>query len=121
MLNEKMIEMGENSSVIRELFEYGNKRKAEIGEDKVLDFSLGNPNVPCPERVTRSFYYLLEEVETPQLHGYTSAPGDIQVRKTISDYINERYEIGCEPSDFYMTAGAAASLAIARCAVRAAT
>lgn len=113
MLNEKMIEMGENSSVIRELFEYGNKRKAEIGEDKVLDFSLGNPNVPCPERVTRSFYYLLEEVETPQLHGYTSAPGDIQVRKTISDYINERYEIGCEPSDFYMTAGAAASLAIA--------
>ena len=43
MLNEKMIELGENSSEIRELFEYGCKRKAEIGVDKVFDFSLGNP------------------------------------------------------------------------------
>ena len=112
MLNEKMIQLGENSSVIRELFEYGNRRKAEIGEDKVLDFSLGNPNVPCPERVTRSFMHLLEETDAASLHGYTSAPGDMAVRKAVSDYMNERYSIGCEPSDFYMTAGAAASLTI---------
>lgn len=112
MLNEKMIQLGENSSVIRELFEYGNRRKAEIGEDKLLDFSLGNPNVPCPERVTRSFMHLLEETDAASLHGYTSAPGDMAVRKAVSDYMNERYSIGCEPSDFYMTAGAAASLTI---------
>ena len=112
MLNEKMIELGENSSVIRELFEYGNRRKAEIGADKVLDFSLGNPNVPCPDRVTRSFMHLLEETEAASLHGYTSAPGDMTVRKAVSDYMNEKYGIGCEPSDFYMTAGAAASLTI---------
>ena len=31
MLNEKMIEMGENSSVIRELFEYGNKSRNRRG------------------------------------------------------------------------------------------
>lgn len=112
MLNEKMIELGENSSVIRELFEYGNRRKAEIGADKVLDFSLGNPNVPCPDRVKRSFMHLLEETEAASLHGYTSAPGDMTVRKAVSDYMNEKYGIGCEPSDFYMTAGAAASLTI---------
>ena len=112
MLNEKMIELGENSSVIRELFEYGNRRKAEIGADKVLDFSLGNPNVPCPDRVTRSFMHLLEQTEAASLHGYTSAPGDMTVRKAVSDYMNEKYGIGCEPSDFYMTAGAAASLTI---------
>ena len=112
MLNEKMIELGENSSVIRELFEYGNRRKAEIGADKVLDFSLGNPNVPCPDRVTRSFMHLLEETEAASLHGYTSAPGDMTVRKAVSDYMNEKYGIGCEPSDFYMTAGVAASLTI---------
>ena len=112
MLNEKMIELGENSSVIRELFEYGNRRKAEIGADKVLDFSLGNPTVPCPDRVKRSFMHLLEETEAASLHGYTSAPGDMTVRKAVSDYMNEKYGIGCEPSDFYMTAGAAASLTI---------
>ena len=112
MLNEKMIELGENSSVIRELFEYGNRRKAEIGADKVLDFSLGNPNVPCPDRVKRSFMHLLEETEAASLHGYTSAPGDMTVRKAVSDYMNEKYGLGCKPSDFYMTAGAAASLTI---------
>lgn len=113
MLNENMIELGENSSEIRELFEYGCKRKAEIGADKVFDFSLGNPNVPCPQSVTGSLRQILEERETSQLHGYTSAPGDMTVRKAVSDYINERYGIGCEPADFYMTSGAAASLAIA--------
>lgn len=112
MLNEKMIQLGENSSVIRELFEYGNRRKAEIGEEKVLDFSLGNPNVPAPERVTRSFMHILEETEASLLHGYTSAPGDMSVRKAVSEYMNKTYSIGCEPADFYMTAGAAASLTI---------
>lgn len=113
MINAKMLELGENSSEIRDLYEYGNKRKAEIGEDKVMDFSLGNPNVPCPERVTRSFIHLLEETGPAALHGYTSAPGYMEVRKAVSEYVNERYGIECEPSDFYMTAGAAASLAIA--------
>lgn len=112
MLNEKMIQLGENSSVIRELFEYGNKRKAEIGADKVFDFSLGNPNVPCPEVVTDSLVRLISERDPADLHGYTSAPGDMKVRQAISQYMNEKYEIGCEPADIYMTAGAAASLTI---------
>ena len=33
---------------IREVYEYGLRLKAEIGEDKVFDFSLGNPSVPPP-------------------------------------------------------------------------
>ena len=37
-INEKMRGLGAKSSVIRELFEYGKKRKAEIGEDKVFDY-----------------------------------------------------------------------------------
>ena len=86
MINAKMLELGENSSEIRDLYEYGNKRKAEIGEDKVMDFSLGNPNVPCPERVTRSFIHLLEETGPAALHGYTSAPGYMEVRKAVSEY-----------------------------------
>ena len=61
MLNENMIKLGENSSEIRELFEYGCKRKKEIGKEKVFDFSLGNPNVPCPTCVTESFRQILEE------------------------------------------------------------
>lgn len=112
MLNEKMIELGENSSEIRDLAEYGNKRKAEIGADRVFDFSIGNPNVPCPDKVTKTYIDLLEHGDSTVIHGYTPAPGTIKTRKAISDYINERYAVGCRPEDFYMTAGAAASLAI---------
>ena len=48
MLNEKMVGLGSRRSVIREIFEYGKKRKAEIGEENVFDFSLGNPLCKAP-------------------------------------------------------------------------
>ena len=51
MINKTMEALGKAPSKIREIFEYGKKRKAEIGEDKVFDFSIGNPNVPAPAAV----------------------------------------------------------------------
>ena len=47
MINETMYGLGSAPSAIRELFAYGLQRKAEIGEDKVFDFSIGNPDCPC--------------------------------------------------------------------------
>ena len=38
MINQKYVKLGKVRSVIRELFEYGNVRKAQIGADKVFDF-----------------------------------------------------------------------------------
>lgn len=43
MDRKRMESLGKKRSVIRELFEYGNKRKAEIGDENVFDFSIGNP------------------------------------------------------------------------------
>ena len=59
MLSEKMVQLGTNRSVIRDLFEYGNKRKAEIGAENVFDFSIGNPSVPAPECVKEAAIDLL--------------------------------------------------------------
>ena len=73
MINEKMQALGAKRSVIRELFEYGKKRKAEIGEEKVYDFSLGNPSVPSPECVNQELTRLISEKNPVLLHGYTSA------------------------------------------------
>ena len=39
------------SSVIRKMFEEGIQLKAKFGEDKVYDFSLGNPDMPPPEKI----------------------------------------------------------------------
>ena len=45
MLNERMVALGTQRSVIRELFEFGKMRAAEIGPENVFDFSIGNPSV----------------------------------------------------------------------------
>ena len=111
-INEKMYALGAKSSIIREIFEYGKKRKAEIGEDKVFDFSLGNPSVPAPAVVNESLIKMLSETDSVALHGYTSAVGDNGVRAAIADYINKNYSAGVAPENIYMTVGAAASLTV---------
>ncbi len=112
MISKKMEELGKKSSVIREIFEYGKKRKAEIGEENVYDFSLGNPSIPAPEKLGEVMKNLLDEGDPVALHGYTSAPGDLGVRTAIADHINERFSANAIPSLIYMTCGAAASLTI---------
>lgn len=110
MINQKMQELGAKRSVIRELFEYGKKRKAEIGEDKVYDFSLGNPSVAAPEAVNAALSDLLSSENPVALHGYTSAQGDAGVRAAIADYINTTYGERVNADCIYMSVGAAAAL-----------
>lgn len=102
--------LGARRSVIRELFEYGKKRKAEIGEENVYDFSLGNPSVPAPNIVRESIAKLNESESAISLHGYTSAQGDANVRAAIAEYINKTYGESVNADCLYMTVGAAAAL-----------
>ena len=112
MYNKTMYELGSHRSVIRDLFEFGKKRAAEVGADKVYDFSLGNPNVPAPDGVKEAAERLLAMPDNTVLHGYTSAQGDADVRKAVADNINARFGAGVSPDLIYMTCGAAASLTI---------
>lgn len=112
MVSEKMLSLGKKSSVIREIFEYGRKRKAEIGAENVFDFSLGNPSVPAPVKVTEVMKRLIEETPAEVLHGYTSAPGDMNVRTAIAKHISENFGVKADAGHIYMTCGAAASLTI---------
>ncbi len=117
MVNKRMRELGAKRSVIREIFEYGKKRKAEIGEENVFDFSLGNPSVPAPTVVIEEMMRLIRECDPVTLHGYTSAEGDKSVREAIAEYIN-RTEGECVTGEcIYMTAGAAGALVAALGAV----
>ena len=112
MINKKMLALGQKRSAIRELFEFGRKRKAEIGAENVFDFSIGNPSVPAPEKVTQVMKELLETVDPVQLHGYTSAQGDASVRAAIAAAEEERSGQPVSPDLIYMTCGAAASLTV---------
>ena len=112
MINQTSVQLGSVRSVIRELFEYGKKRKAQIGEDKVFDFSLGNPSVAPPQIVEDTLIDILTNGDPVEVHGYTSAQGDASVRKAVADYINSQFAVGIGADNIYMTCGAAASLCI---------
>ena len=112
MISEKMLALGKKSSAIREIFEYGRKRKAEIGEENVFDFSLGNPSVPAPPVVNETIKKLVTEEDPVLLHGYTSAPGDPSVRAAVAAYLAETYGTDDTADNIYMTVGAAASLTV---------
>lgn len=111
MLNEQMYEYGSRSSVIRELFAYGLERKKVVGPDKVYDFSIGNPSIPAPPEVKQALLELLEE-PAEELHGYSPASGEPEVRRLLAESVNRRFDTHFTADNFYMTAGAAASLNI---------
>ncbi len=112
MVSETMKKLGNHRSVIREIFEYGNRRRAEIGAENVFDFSLGNPNVAPPREVTDALLSLLTEREPTSLHGYTSAQGSPAVRAAVAEYIEKTHGFPASADLIYMTVGAAAALTI---------
>ena len=116
-MNQRMYGLGSKRSVIREIFEFGKKRAQEVGAENVYDFSLGNPSVNPPQQVEDVLTQLLREENPTALHGYTSAQGDLTVRRAISDYITKTHGVPCDPDYIYMTCGAAASLVISLSAV----
>ncbi|MEY8763992.1 MULTISPECIES: pyridoxal phosphate-dependent aminotransferase [Clostridium] len=112
MVSKEMYELGAKRSVIRDLFEYGKQKAAIVGKENIFDFSIGNPTVPAPECVKESIIKLLKTKKSDEIHGYTSAQGDFEVRKNIADYMNGKFNCQLKAENFYMTCGAAASLSI---------
>ena len=117
MINETMKGLGNKRSAIRDIFEYGNQRKAVVGEENVFDFSIGNPNVPVPHAVKDTLHELLDTQTDPYLFGYTSAQGDAQARGVIAANLNERFGTAFHGDNLYLTCGAAASLKITMTAI----
>lgn len=109
MVSERMKGLGTARSVIRELFEYGKLRAAEIGAENVFDFSIGNPSVPAPAAVNETAIRLLTE-QPDLIHAYTSAQGAADARERFADSLNRRFDARCTPDRLYLTVGAAASL-----------
>ena len=99
-------------SSIREVYEYGLKRKKQIGEKNVFDFSLGNPKIKPPDIVNETLIKLLKKEDPIKLHSYTVASGDYEVRKEIVEYLNKKYKTNNKPENMYITCGCAASLSI---------
>ena len=112
LISEKMKPLVENNSAIRTMFEEGKRLKSIYGEDKVYDFSLGNPSVSPPKEVEKAMYDILKEEDCMQLHGYMNNAGYEEVRQAIAQSLNERFKTEFTFENIIMTVGAASGLNI---------
>ena len=110
MYNASAYALGANRSCIRDLFEYGRARAAVVGPENVFDFSLGNPSIPAPPQVNEAVREILADTDPLQVHGYTSAVGDLEARAAISRDLNARFGADTAPEDFFLGCGAAPEL-----------
>ena len=110
MISEKMKDMVANGSAIRAMFEEGNRLIKLYGAENVFDFSLGNPNVPAPEKVKSSLIEIIEETDPVVLHGYTSNSGYVDVREAVAASLNQRFGTKFAGKNIIMTVGAAGGL-----------
>jgi aspartate aminotransferase len=101
----------EQSSWIRKMFEEGARLKKIYGEDKVFDFSLGNPNVPPPAAVREKLIALAQSDE-PGIHAYMSNAGLLSTRSAMSAYFCEEFCISMAHEQVVVTCGAAGGLNI---------
>ena len=110
MISEKMKPYAKNNSAIRMMFEEGNRLRAKYGADKVFDFSLGNPSVPAPDSVREAIIELVNTTDPTVLHGYMSNAGFEDVRQTIAESLNRRFDTKFSAKNLIMTVGAASGL-----------
>ena len=110
MIADGIKEQVEKSSVIRQMFEEGNRLASIYGKENVFDFSLGNPNLPAPDSVKESIKNILDTRESTGIHGYMSNAGYPEVRKTIAESLNRRFKTNFNETNICMTVGAAGGM-----------
>ena len=108
---EKMSQFMEKSSWIRRMFEEGARLKKIHGEDKVFDFSLGNPNVPPPD-IVREKLIELAKSEEPGNHAYMPNAGLFSTRSAMSAYFCQEFCVSMAHDQVIVTCGAAGGLNI---------
>lgn len=112
MISDKMKELVNNNSVIREMFEEGKKMAEIYGKENVYDFSLGNPSIPAPKEVNEAIKEIVDSEDSITLHGYMSNSGYDDVRESIAEAINRKFETNFSKNNIVMTVGAASGLNI---------
>jgi alanine-synthesizing transaminase len=78
------------------------------GED-IIDMSMGNPDGPTPPHIVAK---LIEVAQRPDTHGYSASKGIPRLRRAISHWYRERYDVVIDPdSEAIVTIGSKEGLA----------
>jgi aspartate aminotransferase len=109
MISKKISNNLANSSMIRAMFEEGEKLRNIYGADKVYDFSLGNPDPEPPAEVKAALRELADSNEL-KLHSYMNNAGYPEVREIIAQKINSETGLRLNFNNVIMTVGAGGAL-----------
>ena len=111
MINEYYKSLTNKKSQIREMYMYGLKRKKEIGEENVFDYSLGNPSVDAPKEFNDTIKRLVDETSSIALHGYSPNLGNDYMREKTAESLKRRFGLPYTKDCIFPTSGAAGALA----------
>jgi aspartate aminotransferase len=96
-------------SMIRKMFEEGKSLKKQYGDDKVFDFSIGNPDLEPPPAFHRVFLKLAKE-DKKGSHGYMPNAGFAEVREALAQKASKEQGVSIDGSHIVMCCGAAGGL-----------
>jgi aspartate aminotransferase len=96
-------------SAIRKMFEEGARLKKLHGEDKVFDFSIGNPDLDPPQAFHNILVKLAAE-DKKGSHGYMPNAGYVDVREALSKKVAREHGVEIDGSHLIMSVGAAGAL-----------
>jgi len=99
----------ERSSLIRQMFEKAAQLKAVHGPDKVLDFTLGNPNLPPPAAFDEALKQAAAD-RRPGIHGYMPNDGYPETRAAVAATVTRDHGVTLTGPDIIMSCGAAGGL-----------
>jgi aspartate aminotransferase len=94
---------------IRRMFEAGIALKAQHGEDRVFDLSLGNPVVEPPEEFRAELRRLASD-PIKGMHRYMPNSGYPATRRAVADGLQSETGLPFTENEIVMTCGAAAAL-----------
>jgi aspartate aminotransferase len=111
-ISKKIEDIISRASFIRKMFEEGAQLKAQYGAENVYDFSLGNPNIPPPEKFNE---LLRDTVDSCGLgdHCYMPNTGYPMVCGSVADYLAEEQQAPVTAKEVMMTCGASGALNVA--------
>lgn len=97
------------AGVIRKMFEEGLRLKKLHGEDKVFDFSLGNPDLDPPAEVHSTIEKIASKIEK-NYHGYMPNAGYPFARQAMADKTSAEQGVPVSGDCVVMAVGAAGAL-----------
>jgi len=112
MISNTMKSVISNNSIIRAMFEEGQRLSKIHGEENVFDYSIGNPNVEPPESIKKIITEILNEEKPNFVHGYMNNSGYEDVRDAVSSFLNKKQDLTLSRDNIVMTCGAGGGLNI---------